>query len=128
KVVFDPSKVTYKQLVDGFFIMHDPTQLNRQGPDVGTQYRSAVFCTSAEQEAVVKATIQELKDKRAFGGRAIVTQVAQGGVFTPAEEYHQNYVATTGRFCHVTNPWPTVLGTEGKSPAAETPQKRAAPH
>lgn len=115
KVVFDPSKVSYKQLVDGFFIMHDPTQLNRQGPDVGSQYRSAVFCTSPEQEAVVRATIKDLSAARAFGGKAIVTQIAQGSDFVAAEDYHQDYVSKTGRACHVTNPWPIVFGKQGET-------------
>jgi peptide methionine sulfoxide reductase msrA/msrB len=112
KVVFDPSKITYRQLLEGFFLIHDPTQLNRQGPDVGTQYRSAIFCATPEQERTAKAYIEELRARRAFGGKAIVTQVVSGGgPFYPAEAYHQDYVVNTGRPCHGSNPWPAVLGT-----------------
>ena len=111
KVVFDPSKVTYRQLLEGFFMMHDPTQLNRQGPDVGDQYRSAIFCTSPEQAAAARAFIEELSKAGSFGGKKIVTQVAEGGTFYAAEDYHQDYVTKTGRACHGTNPWPQVFGT-----------------
>ncbi len=116
KVVFDPAKVTYRQLLQGFFMMHDPTQLNRQGPDVGDQYRSAIFCTSPEQAKEAREEIQSLTDAKSFGGKKIVTQVVEGGTFFPAEDYHQDYVDRTGRACHGINPWPTVLG--GAAPAA----------
>ncbi len=111
KVVFDPSKVTYRQLLEGFFMIHDPTQLNRQGPDVGDQYRSAIFCTSAEQATAARAFIDELSKAGSFGGKRIVTQVTEGGTFYAAEDYHQDYVSKTGRACHGTNPWPEVFGT-----------------
>jgi peptide methionine sulfoxide reductase msrA/msrB len=111
KVTFDPAKVTYRQLLEGFFMMHDPTQLNRQGPDVGDQYRSAIFCTTPGQAAAARAFIDELAKAGSFGGKKVVTQVVEGGTFYAAEDYHQDYVAKTGRACHGTNPWPQVFGT-----------------
>ena len=88
RVVYDPSKVTYAKLLDVFFtVAHDPTQLNRQGPDHGTQYRSALFFTSDAQRAATQAYIAQL----AKGGDKIVTQVAPMGAFYVAEAYHQDY-------------------------------------
>jgi len=109
KVVFDPSRVTYRQLLEGFFIMHNPTELNRQGPDVGDQYRSAVFTTSEKQIAEAKALIAELTAVRRFG-KPIVTVVEPAKTFYKAEQYHQDYVERTGRACHAVNPWPQVFG------------------
>jgi len=91
KVVYDPSKITYGQLLKVFFsVAHDPTQLNRQGPDEGTQYRSAIFYNSDEQRRIAQAYIAQLDQSRAFP-RAIVTQVVALKAFYPAEAYHQNY-------------------------------------
>jgi peptide methionine sulfoxide reductase msrA/msrB len=119
KVVFDPSKVSFKQLLQGFFMIHDPTQLNRQGPDVGDQYRSAIFCTSADQAKATRDYIAELTAAKAFGNKPIVTQVVEGTTtFWPAEDYHQDYVDRTGRACHGSNPWPAVFGTAAKPAAA----------
>ena len=117
KVVFDPTKVTYRQLLQGFFMMHDPTQLNRQGPDVGDQYRSAIFCTTPAQAAAARAAITELADAGSYGGKRIVTQVVEGGTFFAAEDYHQDYVEKTGRACHGSNPWPAVFGATSPAPA-----------
>ncbi|MCA9283815.1 MAG: bifunctional methionine sulfoxide reductase B/A protein [Phycisphaerales bacterium] len=105
KVVYDPTKITYRQLLEAFFKMHDPTQLNRQGPDVGDQYRSGIWCVDDEQLAEARAFVAELKAKGAFHGRPIVTQVELAKTFWPAEDYHQDYIVKTGRACHVTNPW-----------------------
>jgi len=119
KVEFDSTKVSYRQLLEGFFIMHDPTQLDRQGPDVGDQYRSAIFCTSPEQVAAAKSYIAELGSAKSFGGMQIVTQVVDGGgKFYPAEDYHQDYVERSGRPCHGSNPWPQVFGQATKGAAA----------
>lgn len=119
KVEFDSTKVSYRQLLEGFFIMHDPTQLDRQGPDVGDQYRSAIFCTSPEQVAAAKSYIAELGSAKSFGGMQIVTQVVDGGgKFYPAEDYHQDYVECSGRPCHGSNPWPQVFGQATKGAAA----------
>lgn len=101
EVTFDPAKVSYAKLVDLFFKMHDPTTLNRQGPDVGTQYRSAIFANSPEQERVAKEKIAELTAAHAFR-RPIVTQVEGPAKFWPAEDYHQRYFEKHGGSCHVT--------------------------
>jgi peptide-methionine (S)-S-oxide reductase len=91
RVIFDPSKISYGQLLKVFFsVAHDPTQLNRQGPDVGTQYRSALFYSSSEQKTVAETYIHQLNQSRAFG-RPIVTQVGPLKAFFVAEAYHQDY-------------------------------------
>jgi peptide-methionine (S)-S-oxide reductase len=91
RVVFDPSKISYGQLLKVFFsVAHDPTQLNRQGPDVGTQYRSALFYVTADQKAVAESYIHQLNQAHTFT-RPIVTQVGALKEFFVAEAYHQNY-------------------------------------
>ena len=91
KVVFDPQKISYGTLLRVFFsVVHDPTQLNRQGPDVGTSYRSVIFFTTPEQEKIAKAYIAQLDAAKAFP-RPIVTQVVPLDAFYEAEEYHQDY-------------------------------------
>ena len=91
RVVFDPSKVSYGQLLRVFFaVAHDPTQLNRQGPDVGTQYRSEIFFTNAAQKRIATTYIDQLSKAKTFS-RPIVTRVSSLGPFTTAEAYHQNY-------------------------------------
>jgi peptide-methionine (S)-S-oxide reductase len=93
KVTYDPAKVSYGQLLKVFFsVAHDPTELNRQGPDRGTQYRSAVFTTNDEQARVAKAYIAQLDQAKVFGS-PIVTQVVALPAFYEAEAYHQNYAA-----------------------------------
>lgn len=93
RVRFNPAQVSYQQLLQVFFVVaHDPTQLNRQGPDVGSQYRSAIFFTDAEQQKTAMEQIQKLTAERTFG-KPIVTQVAALQQFYPAEAYHQNYLA-----------------------------------
>jgi peptide-methionine (S)-S-oxide reductase len=93
RVTYDPSKVTYGQLLQVFFsVAHDPTQLNRQGPDEGTQYRSVVFYATPDQKRVTDAYIAQLTQAKAFPAR-IATQVAPLQAFYPAEAYHQNYAA-----------------------------------
>ena len=100
RVTFDPSQVTYGQLLQVFFsVAHDPTQLNRQGPDVGTQYRSIVFYTSNEQKSTVDAYIAQLTAAKTFP-RPIVTQVVPFKQFFTAEAYHQNYATL-----HPTDPY-----------------------
>jgi peptide-methionine (S)-S-oxide reductase len=99
-VTYDPSKVTYGQLLKVFFaVAHDPTQLNRQGPDTGTQYRSAIFYSNAEQQRVAQAYIAQLRAAKAFR-RPIVTEVSPLKAFYPAEAYHQDYLAS-----HTTQPY-----------------------
>jgi peptide-methionine (S)-S-oxide reductase len=90
EVTFDPSVISYRELAEIFFAFHDPTTLNRQGPDTGTQYRSAIFYRDAEQARTAREVIAELERKRVFGA-PIVTQVAPLEVFYPAEEHHQGY-------------------------------------
>jgi len=99
---FDPAKVSYEQLLDEFFALHDPTTLNRQGPDWGTQYRSAIFFHSPEQEAVALAKIDELNSAGRFAPRRIVTRVEPAQTFWRAEEYHQKYLEKRGQAsCHI---------------------------
>jgi len=90
KVVFDPSKITYGKLLQIFFSVHDPTTLNRQGNDVGTSYRSAIFFTSPEQQKIASAYIVQLDEAHAFPNR-VVTQVNTLKGFYDAESYHQDY-------------------------------------
>ncbi len=91
EVIYDPSRITYGQLLRIYFsVAHDPTQLNRQGPDVGPSYRSAIFFTSEEQQRLAKAYIAQLDAERAFPSR-IVTEVTPLKAFYRAEDYHQDY-------------------------------------
>ena len=91
KVVFDPARISYGTLLRVFFsVVHDPTQLNRQGPDVGTSYRSVIFYTTPEQEKIAKAYIAQLDAAKAFP-KPIVTQVVPLEAFYEAEDYHQDY-------------------------------------
>lgn len=105
KVVYDANRITYRRLVEAFFAMHDPTQLNRQGPDVGDQYRSGIWTVDAGQEKVAREVLEGLAARKEHGERKIVTVVEPAKTFWPAEEYHQEYLAKNGAACHVTNPW-----------------------
>jgi peptide-methionine (S)-S-oxide reductase len=101
EVTYDPAKVSYSDLLNIFWENHNPTQLNRQGPDVGTQYRSAVFFHSPEQAAQAKAS-KEALDKSGRFPRPIATQVVPAETFYPAEDYHQKYLLKRGRtHCHI---------------------------
>jgi peptide-methionine (S)-S-oxide reductase len=96
QVDYDPSEVSYEHLLEVFWSIHDPTTLNRQGPDMGTQYRSAIFFHSPEQEAAAVASREKLES----GGRfrdPIVTEISPASKFYPAEEYHQRYLEKRGR-------------------------------
>ncbi|MDD5241982.1 MAG: peptide-methionine (S)-S-oxide reductase MsrA [Sulfuricella sp.] len=100
KVVYDPSKVSYGQLLKVFFsAAHNPTQLNRQGPDTGTQYRSEIFATNPEQKKIAETYISQLSAARIYPGK-IVTRVSSLPAFFPAEDYHQNYATL-----HPNNPY-----------------------
>ena len=102
KIVYDPQKVSYQTLLKQFFHMHDPTQLNRQGPDVGDNYRSAIFYKDENQKASAQKTIDELNQSGEYK-KPIVTTLEPAGKFWPAEEYHQKYTEKTGiGACHVT--------------------------
>lgn len=105
-VEYDESKVEYRTLVHHFFRMHDPTQLNRQGPDIGDSYRSAVFYVTDDQKAI---TEQVMGDVQKTLDQPIVTQIEQAGPFYEAEDYHQKFAERTGRgMCHIPyEPLPT---------------------
>ena len=90
QVSFDPAAVSYRELLELFFTIHDPTTLNRQGRDTGTQYRSAIFTHSPEQETTAQAVIDDLTRKQVWDD-TIVTEIAPLAAFYPAEEYHQHY-------------------------------------
>lgn len=101
EVTYDPAQVTYEQLLDLFWRMHNPTTLNSQGPDFGTQYRSAIFFHTPEQRMAAEHSKQALEASGRFS-RPIVTEVTPASTFYRAEEYHQQYLAKRGqRSCHV---------------------------
>ena len=101
EVTFDPSRLSYESLLDAFFSLHDPTQLNRQGPDWGTQYRSVVFARSEQQAEAARAKIAELNASGAFR-TPVVTRVETSSKFWKAEEYHQRYLEKRGMVsCHI---------------------------
>ncbi len=107
KVVFDPARISFERLLEAFFKLHDPTQLDRQGPDVGDQYRSGIWTTSDAQKTAAEAFVKKVAASKRYGSRPIVTRIEPAKTFWPAEEYHQDYVEKTGRACHVVNPWST---------------------
>jgi len=92
EIEYDPAQVSFEKLLEVFFATHDPTTLNRQGADVGTQYRSGIFYHDAEQKRIAETVIQKLNQARVFPG-PIVTEVTQASTFYPAEDYHQDYFA-----------------------------------
>jgi len=101
KITFDPAKVTYKTLLMQFFRMHDPTQLNRQGPDIGDNYRSAIFYLDESQKTTADEEIKILNSSSKFD-KPIVTTLEKADKFWPAESYHQKYTEKTGMgACHV---------------------------
>ena len=101
-VNFDPAKVSYAELLDVFWSAHDPTTVNRQGPDMGTQYRSAIFFHTPEQEQIARASLKEIEQAHVFKNK-IVTQIVPAAKFYTAEEYHQQYFEKQGTaaHCHV---------------------------
>jgi len=100
QVTFDPKKVRYEKLVEAFWQMHDPTQVNRQGPDYGTQYRTAIFYHSPEQKAIAEKSKAALAASGKFRS-PIATEITQAGPFWKAEEYHQRYLEKRGAAsCH----------------------------
>ena len=102
RITFDPVVVSYKELLEIFFTIHDPTTLNRQGPDVGTQYRSAIFYHTAEQQAIAEETLREIEVAKLWKD-PIVTEITPFESFFPAEEYHQDYFKRnpTQGYCQV---------------------------
>jgi peptide-methionine (S)-S-oxide reductase len=95
RITFDPSKVSYEEILQVFFASHDPTTLNRQGNDVGTQYRSAIFYHDASQKEIAEAYIRQLTEAKTWPD-PIVTEVTQADTFHVAEDYHQNYYRENG--------------------------------
>jgi peptide-methionine (S)-S-oxide reductase len=101
EVDYDPAKVRYEELLNVFWENHDPTQLNRQGPDWGSQYRSAIFFHSPEQQSTAKASKDALEKEHRFS-KPVVTQIVPAVEFFPAEDYHQQYLEKRGlATCHV---------------------------
>ncbi len=101
EVEYDPAKLSYGTLLETFWENHDPTQLNRQGPDWGTQYRSAIFFTTPEQEKAAKASKEALENSHRFS-KPIVTQIVPAVTFFQAEDYHQQYLEKKGlASCHI---------------------------
>ena len=100
QVIFDPQKISYAQLLEIFWHCHDPTQRNRQGPDIGTQYRSAIFCHSPQQAAAAHASLAQQQNS-AYANQPIATEIAPAATFYRAEEYHQQYLEKRGLAqCH----------------------------
>ncbi len=121
RIVYDPRVISYGQLLHIFFsVVHDPTQLNRQGPDVGSSYRSAIFPQTPEQRATATAYIAQLDKARAFG-RTIVTRI-ESGTFYPAEAYHQDFMRKNPRHGYVVR-WdvPKVAAFKKAFPALARP-------
>jgi peptide-methionine (S)-S-oxide reductase len=104
EITYDPAKISYQQLLDVFWSIHDPTTLNRQGPDVGTQYRSAVFYHREQQRVAAEASKRKLEKSGRFD-KPIVTEITPASKFYRAEEYHQRYFEKHGLpSCHLPNP------------------------
>ena len=102
QVIYDPSIISFPQLLDAFFVMHDPTQLNRQGPDVGESYRSVAFYNNDEEKKQIEAAIAKY-DKSGFHLEPVVTEVKAYNVFYPAEAYHQNYYKLNPNSAYIVN-------------------------
>ena len=96
RLTFDPARIRYREILEVFFAIHDPTTLNRQGNDVGTQYRSAIYCHSPQQQAEARALLDEFAVANAFGA-PVVTELAMAGRFFPAEDYHRRYYLNNER-------------------------------
>ena len=111
KVIFDPDVISYNKLLLAFFKMHDPTQVDRQGPDHGSQYRSGIWTSSEDQLCIAQEFVDTLKTSKKYD-LPIATQIEPAKEFYLAEDIHQDYIETTGRACHVSNPWNDEGSTE----------------
>jgi len=122
KVTYDPRQISYAQILQVFFsVAHDPTQLNRQGPDHGTQYRSAIFPTTPEQAQVAQAYIAQL-DKAHVWSQPIVTKIETGKAFFPAEDYHQDFLVRNPTYPYIVwNDLPKIEDLKRIFPAAYRP-------
>jgi peptide-methionine (S)-S-oxide reductase len=110
KIEFYPKKISYHDILENFFRMHDPTTPNQDGPNIGENYRSAIFYLSDEQKTTAEAVIAELAEKKKFKA-PIITEVTKAGPFYPAEEYHQKFFQKTGYgACHI---WPSEVDIKG---------------
>ncbi len=98
EILYDPQKISYDALLDAFWKIHDPTTANRQGPDVGTQYRSAIFTHGDEQQKLAEASRGREQSNQS---KPIVTEITVAGDFYPAEDYHQRYFERNGVACHI---------------------------
>ncbi len=101
QVVYDPVTVSYEHLLDVFWSIHDPTQLNRQGPDIGTNYRSVIFYHDAEQARLAKKSKEKIEVSGVFGFRKVMTEITPASEFYRAEEYHQRYYEKHGGSCRI---------------------------
>jgi peptide-methionine (S)-S-oxide reductase len=117
EITYDPTQISYGKLLQVFFaIAHDPTELNRQGPDEGTQYRSVIFYSNEEQKRVAEAYIQQLNDAKIFKHK-IVTQLTPLKAFYPAEAHHQNFIARNPKYPYVVyNDLPKLRNLEKQYP------------
>jgi len=121
EIIFDPSKITYRQLLEFFFQIHDPTTLNRQGNDWGTSYRSGIYYTTDDQKRVAEDTIADVNASGLWPGK-VVTEVAPAGDFWEAEPEHQDYLERypNGYTCHFVRPgWKLPVRTKAATAAAE---------
>lgn len=121
-IVFDDSQISYADLLDIFFALHNPTTLNRQGPDIGTQYRSAIFYLNDQQRETALNKINDLNHSGKFS-KPIVTEVTQAGEFYPAEEYHQKYLAKQGKTSCSAPPADKIQLTENDWKQKLTPEQ-----
>ena len=119
KITYDPAEVTFGQLLKVYFaVAHDPTELNRQGPDTGTQYRSSIFYTSDEQKHIAQAYIDQLEAAHIYGKKKIVTQVVPMKGFYAAEEYHQNFLERNPNYPYIVfNDLPKLKALKEQFPA-----------
>jgi peptide-methionine (S)-S-oxide reductase len=105
-IVFDPAVISYEKLLDIFWNLHDPTQVNRQGPDIGTSYRSAIFYHSPRQQGLAEASKARLLASAEYRGKTIATEIVPAGTFWKAEECHQQYFEKSGRgYCASPKCW-----------------------
>jgi len=125
-VTYDPDQVSYAELLDAFWTCHDPTTKNRQGPDVGTQYRSVIFFHTPEQEKLARESVKEVEAAHFFKSK-IVTEIVPAAPFYKAEDYHQQYMAKNGGVCH-NGPATVTTKLAKDAAAARQAQPATQPH